>query len=260
MAERYRIRRLSADDIQDAEAKRRAAINAERIKLGYSRKEAASALPGAAFLAQGKRARSQQTGERAEFFKAQQTEKSMLVANAAAAARHGQLLRGQQLLQASAERAMVLAEQEAKQKAEQKALAAEHFRRQEQSLAAVPDALQYMATAALKLAERATDAAAETTEAAEKTNAAAQDLARTAKELVPTKLGLIAGHVLADGVKEVQVAAHAARCWAPASAAFRPTIREQQAGLAALGNELHEARMQLARTRESQREEGEIFD
>ena len=94
MAERYRIRRLSADDIQDAEAKRRAAINAERIKLGYSRKEAASALPGAAFLAQGKRARSQQTGERAEFFKAQQTEKSMLVANVAAAARHGQLLRG----------------------------------------------------------------------------------------------------------------------------------------------------------------------
>ena len=89
---------------------------------------------------------------------------------AAAAARHGQLLRGQQLLQASAERAMVLAEQEAKQKAEQKALAAEHFRRQEQSLAAVPDALRYMATAALKLAERATDAAAETTEAAEKTN------------------------------------------------------------------------------------------
>ena len=89
MAERYRIRRLSADDIQDAEAKRRAAINAERIKLGYSRKEAASALPGAAFLAQGKRARSQQTGERAEFFKAQQTEKSMLVANDAAATRHG---------------------------------------------------------------------------------------------------------------------------------------------------------------------------
>ena len=71
MAERYRIRRLSADDIQDAKAKRRAAINAERIKLGLSRKEAASALPGAAFLAQGKRARSQQTGERAKFFKAQ---------------------------------------------------------------------------------------------------------------------------------------------------------------------------------------------
>ena len=77
---------------------------------------------------------------------------------------------------------------------------------------------------------------------------------------MPTKLGLIAGHVLADGVKEVQVAAHAARSWAPASAAFRPAIREEKASLEAVGNELHTARMQVAYAREAQREEGEILD
>jgi len=160
-------------------------------------------------------------------------------------------------------RAVVLAEQEAKRKAEQKALAAEHFRRQEQSLAAVPDALRYMATAALKLAERATDAAAETTERRRPKRQIpllkiSHGPPRGAR--APTKLGLIAGDVLADGIKEVQVAAYAARSWAPASAAFRPAIREQKASLEAVGNELHAARMQVAYAREARREEGEILD
>ena len=100
MAERCRIPKRSAEAI---EAERRASINAERQRLGLSRSEAARMLPGAEFLI-GKRTKSQQTGERAEHFKTEQRSSTMAAARDAAAARHRQLLHGQERLQAAAAR------------------------------------------------------------------------------------------------------------------------------------------------------------
>ena len=181
--------------------------------------------------------------------------------DAAAAARHEELLCGQRKLQAAAHHAQVLAEQEAERKAEQRATEAEHMRRQECFLAAVPDQLQHMTMAALKVADKVMGTALETTEAAQSTVAAAQELAWTAKELVDPKASLIAAHVLADGVKEVQMtAAHAARAWAPASAAFRPMIDEQKRGLEALRKGLRATRMKVVAKKEAEREEGEISE
>ena len=268
MAERYRIRRLSAEDIQDAEANRRAAINAERIKLGYSRREAARILPGAQFLEQGKRTKKQQTGERAVYFKQQQQMKAGVAEMAAAAARHVVLMHGQRQLQALAYRTQELVEQEAEQRAEHRAQQREHLRRQEESLAAVPQQLYHMAGAALQLVERVADTAVETTEAAMRMSSAAKDLSSSAKQLAPPNLGLIYSHTLADREREVQEAAQATRAWAPVSAAFRPTLEDQKRGLMALGGEVHAARVQLAATSEADmaakseadREEGELSE
>ena len=268
MAERYRIRRLSAEDIQDAEANRRAAINTERIKLGLSRREAARILPGAQFLEQGKRAKKQQTGERAEYFKQQQQMKAGVAEMAAAAARHVVLMHGQRQLQALAYRTQELVEQEAEQRAEHRAQQRQHLRRQEESLAAVPQQLYHMAGAALRLVERVADTAVETTEAAMRMSSAAKDLSSSAKQLAPPNLGLIYSHTLADREREVQEAAQATRAWAPVSAAFRPTLEDQKRGLMALGGEVHAARVQLAATSEADmaakseadREEGELSE
>ena len=139
----------------------------------------------------------------------------MAAARDAAAARHRQLLHGQERLQAAAARKEALIKREAERQAGQRTLAAECLRQEARSLAAVPKELQNMAMAALKVAEKATGIAMETTVAAEKTYQAAQDLAKTAKELVPPSVGLIAGHVMAAGVKEVMEGARAARAWAP---------------------------------------------
>ena len=268
MAERYRIRRLSAEDIQDAEANRRAAINTERIKLGYSRREAARILPGAQLLEQGKRTKKQQTGERAEYFKQQQQMKAGVAEMAAAAARHVVLMHGQRQLQALAYRTQELVEQEAEQRAEHRAQQRQHLRRQEESLAAVPQQLYHMAGAALQLVERVADTAVETTEAAMRMSSAAKDLSSSAKQLAPPNLGLIYSHTLADREREVQEAAQATRAWAPVSAAFRPTLEDQKRGLMALGGEVHAARVQLAATSEADmaakseadREEGELSE
>ena len=256
MAERCRIPKRSAEAI---EAERRASINAERQRLGLSRSEAARMLPGAEFL-MGKRAKSQQTGERAEHFKTEQRSSTMAAARDAAAARHRQLLHGQERLQAAAARKEALIKREAERQAGQRTLAAECLRQEARSLAAVPKELQNMAMAALKVAEKATGIAMETTVAAEKTYQAAQDLATTAKELVPPSVGLIAGHVMAAGVKEVMEGAHAARAWAPVTAEFRATINDQKRGLAAMKNELHAAYMTVAVQKEANREEGEILE
>ena len=63
-------------------------------------RQAARILPGAQFLEQGKRAKKQQTGERAEYFKQQQQMKAGVAEMAAAAARHVVLMHGQRQLQA----------------------------------------------------------------------------------------------------------------------------------------------------------------
>ena len=153
MAERCRIPKRSAEAI---EAERRASINAERQRLGLSRSEAARMpLPGAEFL-MGKRAKSQQTGERAEHFKTEQRSSTMAAARDAAAARHRQLLHGQERLQAAAARKEALIKREAERQAGQRTLAAECLRQEARSLAAVPKELQNMAMAALKVAEKAT--------------------------------------------------------------------------------------------------------
>ena len=160
-----------------------------------------------------------------------------------------------------AARKEALIKREAERRDGQRTLAAECLRQEARSLAAVPKELQNMAMAALKVAEKATGIAMETTVAAEKTYQAAQDLAKTAKELVPPSVGLIAGHVMAAGVKEVMEGARAARAWAPVyTAEFRATINDQKRGLAAMKNELHAAYMTVAVQKEADREEGEILE
>ena len=231
-------------------------------------RQAARILPGAQFLKQGKRAKKQQTGERAEYFKQQQQMKAGVAEMAAADARHVVLMHGQRQLQALAYRTQELVEQEAEQRAEHRARQRQHLRRQEESLAAVPQQLYHMAGAALQLVERVADTAVETTEAAMRMSSAAKDLSSSAKQLAPPNLGLIYSHTLADREREVQEAAQATRAWAPVSAAFRPTLEDQKRGLMALGGEVHAARVQLAATSEADmaakseadREEGELSE
>ena len=252
----YKIPKRSADVL---EAERRAVIVAEQKRRGLSRSEAAAMIPGAEFLRQGKRARSQQTGEKNEYFKERQRTITSAAARTQSAARHEELLQSQRALQATRERVAVAAEKKAQLRAEQNDRHDTHLQRLEQALDDMPRKLQHTATAALRLAERAVDTAAETTEAAEKTASAAEDFGWTAKQLVRPDAGLIAGHVLGAGLKELQACAHSARRWAPVSEDFRPMISDQQPGLAALGDQLHAARMKVAAKKEAEREEGEIF-
>ena len=105
-----KIPKRSADVL---EAERRAVIVAEQKRRGLSRREAAAMIPGAEFLRQGKRARSQQTGEKNEYFKERQRTITSAAASTQSAARAEELLESQRALQATRERVAAAAEKKA---------------------------------------------------------------------------------------------------------------------------------------------------
>ena len=257
MAEPYRIRKRSAAEIEE---ERRANVRAEAKRLNLSNSEAAKTLPGAEFMARGKRANSQRQGERNKEYMAQQRNRARAAEDAAARARHEQLLAGQKALGDQADRA-------AEKAAQDRAASQGHHLRLEASLAKVPKDLHNMTSAALKLAERCSDTAVETTEHAQKAAAAAKRTSALAKELAPAgRVGLIAAHQLAECERDSQEQARAARAWAPVSMDHRQTLGDQKRGLARLGDVLHEARMKVAADKASkdahaasEAEEGEVM-
>ena len=130
----YKIPKRSADVL---EAERRAVIVAEQKRRGLSRSEAAAMIPGAEFLRQGEAAakpRSQQTGEKNEYFKERQRTITSAAASTQSAARHEELLESQRALQATLERVAAAAEKKAQLRAEQNDRHDAHLQRLEQAL------------------------------------------------------------------------------------------------------------------------------
>ena len=241
MAEPYRIRKRSAAEIEE---ERRANVRAEAKRLNLSNSEAAKTLPGAEFMARGRRANSQRQGDRNKEYMAQQRNRARAAEDAAARARHDQLLAGQKALRAQADRD---AADRAANAEQVRAATKAHHLQLEVSLAKVPKDLYNMTRAALTLAERCSDTAVETTETAQKAAAAAKRTSALAKELAPAgRVGLIASHQLAECERDSHEQARAARAWAPVSADHRQTLGDQKRGLARLGDCLHEARLKLA--------------
>ena len=184
------------------------------------------------------------TGPKAQHFIAERRNHVRTAADVAAAARHQQLRHYQHVLQATADR-NVAAEEAAEANAQV------HRRRLEESLERHPTELYYMSQVALKQAERAVDTTYEMTERVQHAVHAAETLYATAKELVgpAARLGLIAGHTLADALanceKEVKSEARHAIAFASASNGLRPSLEEQKTRLASWGDDLHAARMKV---------------
>ena len=243
---RYRIPKRDVAEIE-RERRSRVKVAVDELRKDHPRlscQEAARLVPGADHLLRGKRAKSQMTGPKAQHFIAERRNHVRTAADVAAAARHQQLRHYQHVLQATADR-NVAAEEAAEANAQV------HRRRLEESLERHPTELYYMSQVALKQAERAVDTTYEMTERVQHTVHAAGTLYATAKDLVgpAARLGLIAGHTLADALanceKEVKSEARHAIAFASASNGLRPSLEEQKTRLASWGDDLHAARMKV---------------